>query len=161
MPLVHPSAGVNYHGSMQLSRFTSSEDTPWHAGAAAFQRGGSQCHWWHFQHIPPTIDPWPAGIRHFWGRRASTLAFWGGFYAVLSVALLGSCEAVEQGWLLGGLHTPQPSCCGLPVLPLCLCSSPLSQPHCQSYSVCKCSYFYGRFMTLLCGTYNFNGWKSN
>lgn len=25
MPLVHPSAGVNYHGSMQLSRFTSSE----------------------------------------------------------------------------------------------------------------------------------------
>lgn len=27
MPLVHPSAGVNYHGSMQLSRFTSSEGT--------------------------------------------------------------------------------------------------------------------------------------
>lgn len=26
MPLVHPSAGVNYHGSMKLSRFTSSED---------------------------------------------------------------------------------------------------------------------------------------
>lgn len=95
MPLVHPSAGVNYHGSMQLSRFTSSEDTLlsmleqllFRKVAASVPLAALTAH--------PTLQSTPA--LQFWGRRASTLDFWDGLCPVLCVALLVSGETVEAG----------------------------------------------------------------
>lgn len=158
MPLVHPSAGVNYHGSMQLSRFTSSEDTVLGVLEQLLFKNVAV-------RVPLPAIPshlpsaWPAVIRQFWGRSKQPCCLW--WFVSCSLCWFAcSCEAVQQGWLLGALHTPQPRATGWEgslCCPCACCSSPLS----QSYSVCKCSHFYGHFMTLLCGTYNFNGWKSN
>lgn len=121
MPLVHPSAGVNYHGSMQLSRFTSSEGTLLGVlEQLLFKNVAVRVPVPAFpSHLP---SAWPAVLRQFWGRRAGSLAFCAGSHRALCCCAC-PCEAVQQGWLLGALHTPQPPCHrlgGLPGLPLCL-----------------------------------------
>lgn len=159
MPLVHPSAGVNYHGSMQLSRFTSSEGTLLGVlEQLLFKNVAVRVPVPAFpSHLP---SAWPAVLRQFWGRRAGSLAFCAGSHRALCVAVPARVKQCSRGGFWGPCTPHSPRATGWEGslgCPCACCSSPLS----QSYSVCKCSRFYGHFMTLLCGTYNFNGWKSN
>lgn len=127
---------------------------PWRVGAAAFWERGISVPLIAFTaHLTLQIHPGLLWSGHFGEEGRAPLLF----VMVCILFCVWLCSADGNQWSKGDFWGPctsqSPGGTG--------CSSPPSQPHCQSYSVCKCSYFYGHFMTLLCGTYNFNGWKSN